>query len=301
MIDSLNQQHAIDGHVVFTNGRGDLPLAMISNSLAEAEIYLHGGHITAFQPRPVEHPILWMSDSALFKGGKAIRGGIPICWPWFGPHPDDSSKPQHGFARISPWTVRNTAALDDGSTQIHLQMHADAATRSLWPYPVELELCVTIGSRLQVELISHNQGTETVAVGGALHSYFTVGDIDRVTVEGLDGRDYLDQPDEYRRKRQKGPIMIDAEVVRIYLDTTADCVLIDPVLSRTIRIAKRGSNSTVVWNPWIAKAQQMADFPNQGYRTMLCIETCNAHEDVRQLAPGAEHRLTQILSVEKFA
>jgi D-hexose-6-phosphate mutarotase len=304
MIDTLNQQHAIDGHIVFTNGRGDLPKAVISNASAEAEIYLHGGHITAFQPRTAEQPVLWMSDNALFRSDKAIRGGIPVCWPWFGPHPDDASQPQHGFARISPWSVNSTATLDDGNTQLRLQMDTDTGTCASWPYSVELELCITVGTQLQVELISRNRGTQTVTIGGALHSYFNIGAIDRVTLEGLHGCDYLDQLDQHRRKRQNGPISIDAEVDRIYLDSADESegkyVLTDPVFARRIRIARQGSRSTVVWNPWIDKAKRMADFPDAGYRTMLCVETCNTHDDVRRLAPDSEHRLVQIIGVENL-
>lgn len=199
MIDSLNRQYAIDGHVVFTGAQGGMVKAEVSNSLATAQVYLHGAHITAFQPHTTEQPLLWMSGRTMLQPGKAIRGGIPICWPWFGPHPDDSSKPQHGYARISPWTMMSSAALEDGSTQLRLRMNADAPARGPWPDDaVELELCVTVGSRLRIELISRNRHSEIVTIGSALHSYFNIGDIDRVSVAGLDGRDYLDQPDQYR-------------------------------------------------------------------------------------------------------
>lgn len=300
MIDSLNQQHAITGHLAFVNGHNGLPKAVVSNSLAHAEIYLHGAHITAFQPHFAEQPVLWMSSEALFQSDKAIRGGIPIVWPWFGPHPDDKDKPQHGFARILEWLVKSSAALDDGGTQLSLQLNANDGTRNLWPHLFELELRITVGATLLVELISRNRGPQTITIGGALHTYFQVGDIDQVQVTGLDGQDYLDQLDNHQRLQQNGPIRVEREVDRIYLDTSDECVLVDNMLRRNIRIANRGSQSTVVWNPWIDKSRQLKDFPDDGYRTMLCIETANTPQDSRQLTPGAEHVLAQLISIENF-
>jgi D-hexose-6-phosphate mutarotase len=260
-------------------------------------VYLHGAHVTAFQPHGAE-PVLWMSALAEFRRGKAIRGGVPIVWPWFGPHPSDATKPQHGFARVSKWKIVGTRALPDGGTEIRLGLGNDAATGAFWPHAFELELKLKVGTRLQLELTSRNTGAEAIEVGGALHTYFHVGEVSQVTIDGLGGREYIDQLDLRRVKRQDGPIMIAEETDRIYLETPDECVIDDPLLQRRIRFAKKGSLTTVVWNPWMEKARRMMDFPDEGYRTMVCIEAANAEGDVRRLDRGAEHTLAQTISVE---
>lgn len=298
MIDQLNRAHGIAGQLVFEAGQGGLAKAVFSNPHATAEVYLQGATVTAFQPRGTA-PALWLSSQAQFKPGKAIRGGIPVCWPWFGPHPTDKAKPQHGFARNAEWAVTASALLPDGRTQLRLRLADTAATRAIWPHPFELEMSVTAGAQLEVSLTTRNTGPDPVEIGGALHTYFNVGDISRVGIVGLDGRTYLDQLDGNAAKRQHGPVTVDEEVDRVYLDTTDDCLIWDAALNRHIRVAKRGSRTTVIWNPWIAKAARMADFPDDGYLTMVCVETANAATDVRTLAPGGEHTLTQVVSVKR--
>jgi D-hexose-6-phosphate mutarotase len=295
MIDELNRTFGIEGHLAFKKGKGNLPRALIDNTFATAEVYLHGAHLTAFQPRGAA-PLLWMSELAEFRPDKAIRGGIPVAWPWFGPHPTDDDLPQHGFARVSDWTIAATRALPDGRTEVRLQLTDGGTTRDLWPHAFELELRIVVGRELHVELRSRNTGTETVEIGGALHTYFRVGDIDRVSIEGFGGRDYMDQLDSHRVKRTDGTISITEEVDRIYLEAPDECAIIDPNQKRKIRVAKSGSRSTVVWNPWVDKSQRMADFPDDGYRTMVCLEAANAAEDVRLLPPDGEHILSQTIS-----
>lgn len=297
MIDELNREFGIEGHVDFQLGEGGLPKAVIANEYASAEIYLHGAHVTAFQMRNSD-PVLWLSDMAEFQRGKAIRGGIPVVWPWFGPHPNDETKPQHGFARVSEWTLIGTDALPNGYTRLRLQLTDSDASRALWPYPFELELNVTVGTELRVELISRNIGAESIAVGGALHTYFNVGNITEITIEGLDDREYLDQLENHQVKLQDGPMTITQEVDRIYLDTDDECIIADSNMKRSLRVAKSGSSTTVIWNPWIAKSQRMADFHDDGYRTMVCIETANTAGDIHYILPGGQHTLTQIISVE---
>ncbi len=294
--DNLNTQFGIADHVSFQNGNGNLPKAVITNQFATAEVYLHGAHVTAYQPHDAE-PIIWMSSLSPFQTEAAIRGGIPVVWPWFGSHPTDERKPQHGFVRTMAWSVVATAALPDRSTQLRLQVTDNEATRAMWPHAFELELAVTVGPQLRVDLISRNTGTDLMTVGGALHTYFTVGNIDEITIAGLNDKAYLDKPDNYVRKEQSGPIHIMGEVDRVYLDTVDECTIIDLAMARKIHVAKAGSRTTVVWNPWRERAAQMADLPNDGYRTMVCVETVNAVDDVYQVRPGAEHLLSQIVSV----
>jgi D-hexose-6-phosphate mutarotase len=297
LIDQLNRDFGIEGQVEFEIGREGFPRAAITNAFARAEIYLHGAHVTAFQPRGT-NPVLWMSDVALFASGKAIRGGIPVVWPWFGPHPTDAALPQHGFARTSEWTVCATNELPDKRTELRLELRDDDAARTLWPHRFVLELRVVLGTALTVGLCTRNTGDETVRVGGALHTYFHVADINGVSIEGLGGREYIDRLDANRVKREEGTISISEEVDRVYLDTTDECVVDDPALRRKIHVAKTGSRTTVVWNPWVDKARRMADFPDEGYRKMVCVETTNTADDVYYVPPGGEHTLSQTVSVE---
>jgi D-hexose-6-phosphate mutarotase len=297
-IEELNAQFAIMDHIQFIAGENGLPMAQIDNGLATAEVYLHGGHITMFRPRG-HKDVLWMSPLAQFQVGKAIRGGVPVIWPWFGPHATDSSKPQHGFARTAEWRVGATEALAEGGTQLQLRLVDGVLTRALWPYAFELTLTITVGAELKIELASRNTGDKTFVLGDALHSYFAIGDIAEMFIDGLAGRDYIDQLDANRIKHQSGELRITQELDRIYVNSEDTCVIHDASLSRQIHVKKTGSRSTVVWNPWRGKAEAMADFSNDGYQHMLCIEAANAAEDVIQLAPGEAHTLSQTISITK--
>jgi D-hexose-6-phosphate mutarotase len=294
----LNDQYAIAGHVKFIAGPGDLPVAEIRNAHASATLALQGGQVVTYQPHGAE-PVLWVSRESVYAPGKAIRGGIPVIWPWFGPHPTDPDKPQHGFVRTAMWRVLGATVVEAGATQLHLGLADNADTRALWPHAFELRLVVTVGDELRVELVAHNSGDEAVQCTGALHSYFHVSAVDQITIHGLGDRAYLDKVDGLRRKMQRGLVTIDGETDRIYLDTTDECVIEDPGLARRIHIAKAGSRSTVVWNPWVDKARQLPDFGDEEYRRMVCVETANAGDDVITIGPGGEHTLAARIRVEQ--
>jgi glucose-6-phosphate 1-epimerase len=298
MIEDLNRTYGIEGQLFFESGVGGLPRVVISNALSSAEVYLHGAHVTAFRPRGAES-VLWLSDIADFRPGRPIRGGIPVCWPWFGPHPTGGSLPQHGFARLSDWGVTGTRASPDGRTELRLLLEDDEDTRALWPHPFSLELRVVVGEALEVELTTRNVGPDVVAIGGALHTYFRVADINRVSVDGLAGCNYIDKVDGCRIKRQEGLISFCGEVDRVYLDAPGDCVIDDAALGRRIHVGKNGSRTTVVWNPWANRSKGMADFPDEGYRTMVCVEATNAESDVYSVPPGGEHTLSQVIAVRR--
>jgi D-hexose-6-phosphate mutarotase len=295
---ALNDQYAIGRHITFAAGPGGLPIADIRNGSASATVALQGAHVVAFQPHE-QAPVLFASRNAIYRAGKAIRGGIPTCWPWFARHPDDPNKPMHGFARTSMWHVAGTAVIED-ATQLRLGLADNEATWALWPHAFALELVVTVGRRLQVDLIARNTGEEPFSCGGALHTYFRVGDVRQVAVHGLDGCAYLDKVDGGRQKTQQGPVTIVSETDRIYLDTTSDCLIDDPSLGRRIRVSKSGSRTTVIWNPWVEKAQAIDDFEPAEYLEMLCVETANANTagDAVALPPGGEHRLAATIEVE---
>jgi D-hexose-6-phosphate mutarotase len=296
-LETLNESFAITDHIAFVSGAGGLPFAQIRNAFATATVSLHGGQVLAFQPHG-HGPVLWVSAQSLYQPGKAIRGGIPVCWPWFGPHPSDPAKPAHGFARTSLWSVLSAAALADGATQIRLRLADGDTSLALWPHAFDLRLVVTVGAELKVELIARNPGSAPYTYSGALHSYFDVSDIAAISIRGLDGCPYIDQVDGDQRKLQHGPITIASETDRVYLNTTETCAIEDPGLDRRITIAKAGSHSTVVWNPWVEKARRLADFGDEEYHSMVCVETANADGDSVTVAPGGEQRLTAIIGVE---
>jgi glucose-6-phosphate 1-epimerase len=295
-ISALNEQFAIGEHIAFVEGPGGLPLAEIRNHDGEAVVALQGAHVVTYQPRG-QAPVLFLSRGAVYRAGKAIRGGIPVCWPWFAQHPADPSKPMHGFARTAMWQVSATGVIED-ATELRLALVDSDDTLALWPHAFALELAVTVGARLQVELIARNTGAEPFTCGGALHSYFHTGDVRDIAIHGLDGCTYIDKVDGGGQKTQRGPITIDAETDRIYLDTIADCVIDDPNLGRRIRVAKSGSHTTVVWNPWVERAAQIADFSPEEYLSMICVETTNAAEDTIVVPPGGEHRLLATIEAQ---
>jgi len=297
-IHRLNERFGRGSILRFESGPGALTVARIATPDADASVALHGGHVLSFQPRG-EKPVLWLSEHSYYQSDKPIRGGIPICWPWFGPHPADAAKPAHGFARTSAWTVLGSELTTGDTATLRLSLKDSDVTRAIWPHRFELELIVTVGPVLDVELVARNAGPTPSTCTAALHSYFAVSGIADVTVAGLDGREYLDKVHNYARRRQSGAIAIDAETDRIYLDTVDDCLIADAGWRRAIRVAKRGSRTTVVWNPWAARAVQLADFGDEEYRRMVCVETANAANDETTVAPGGEHRLAARISVER--
>jgi D-hexose-6-phosphate mutarotase len=294
-LDELNNQFAVP-HLSFKIGPGGLSVAEIKNRQASARVALLGGHVLSYQPAG-QSPLIWLSKASRFQVGQPIRGGIPLIWPWFGPHDTDPTKPAHGFARTRLWRVLGTRIVAEGANQLRLGLADDETTRDLWPHPFRLELVITVGASLSLELIAHNNDSQAVVCGLALHTYFAVSDIDQINVFGLEDKVYVDKVDGQQRKRQAGPLTFSGETDRVYLDTTADCLIDDPGLGRRIRLAKSGSRSTVVWNPGPARSQALPDMAADGYRSMLCVETANALDDVVTIPPGEAHHLQAIISV----
>lgn len=295
----LNQRFAIGNHVQFKEIAAGMIVAEVANQHALANIVLQGAHIATFQPRG-EEPVIWLSPYAKFAPGKSIRGGVPICWPWFGPHKTDSKLPGHGYARTVPWEVLETKALRDGSTFLRFGLIESEISRAQWPHASTVQLAVTVGKALRVELVTTNTGKDAFELGEALHTYFHISDVAKTTIRGLDNCAYLDKVQDFAHCTQKDGIVIESEVDRVYINTAADCVIEDKGLKRAIRIAKQDSMSTVVWNPWTEKADKMGDFGENGHRGMVCVESGNAMENIVTLAPGATHKLVVVYSVEKL-
>lgn len=299
-LKALNARFSANGQVRFRKGSGGLVTLDIGNSLAMARMVLQGAHLTAWMPRG-ERPVIWLSREAKFAPGKSLRGGVPVCWPWFGAHANESAFPAHGFARTVPWEVLEARAMPNGSTAIVLQLIPSDATRKQWPHATDLELHINVGKTLAMELLTRNRDSAPVTIGQALHTYFGVSHVRDITIHGLGGCAYLDKVDGFARKQQTGPITLSGETDRIYLDSTADCMIDDPRWKRRIRVAKSGSRSTVVWNPWIEKAKQMGDLGPDGYINMVCVESANAADDVVTIPPGGTHSLRVRYSVEPLA
>jgi len=297
-LQALNNAFAIDGQIRFQYGAGGLPVAVVENTLARATIALQGAHLLDYQ-RHGEEPLIWVSDDATFATGRAIRGGIPVCWPWFGAHPDNPDLPNHGPVRTMPWHPVATTTHKDGSSAITLSLR-DSVVEQACRHPLSVQLQIRVGSTLSLTLETSNRGNRPFLLGNALHSYFRVGDVRQLHIDGLQGCDYLDKVDGFARKRQSGTLTIASETDRIYLQTQSPCTIVDPVMRRSIIIHSRGSTSTVVWNPWQQQAEKMGDLGLEGYLHMLCVETANAANDMITLPPGGSHRLMASYTTEEL-
>jgi glucose-6-phosphate 1-epimerase len=239
-----------------------------------------------------------MSAQSVFAPGKAIRGGVPVIFPWFGPRQGDAAAPAHGFARTRSWTPESISQLPGGEVIVILRLEPDATSRALWSEPHDwiLRHRVTLGAALTLELEIENRGAAPMRCEEALHTYFQVSDIHGVRVHGLEEAEYHDKADGMRRKRQNGePISFTCETDRSYVNTARECVIDDPGLHRRIIVEKTGSQSTVVWNPWIAKARAMADFGDDEWLRMVCVETGNIADNTLEIAPGARHVTRTVL------
>ncbi|MEO1205530.1 MAG: D-hexose-6-phosphate mutarotase [Pseudomonadota bacterium] len=262
---------------------------------AELVLSLNGGHIQSCRIGGGSDDLLWMSTERPVDPAKPRRGGIPVCWPWFGAHQDDPALPSHGTARTSAFGVTDTGA-DAEWTWAMLSL----LDRSRLPAAyagADLQLHVRVGPRLIVTLQTTNSGAQTIPLTQALHTYFNIADIADVAIDGLAGCPYADALDGLAIRSHDGPVNFAGEVDRIYNTQGREITLCDFGLSRTIRLASKGSLSSVVWNPWVAKSERLGDMGPEGYRRMVCIETANAGADVVQLRPGQQHRLTADLSV----
>ena len=280
----------IPGRVTFAHGNGGLPKINITTGRSTAEIYLRGAHITGFQKNG-EPPLLFLSRLSQFAAGKPIRGGVPVCFPWFGQREGDVI---HGFARITEWDLIETAATPDGGVTVRFRLPSTAANDA-WPAN-RAEFVVAVTDRLAMELIATNESTDrNFDFENCLHTYFAVGDILDVSIAGLKGAHYLDKTDKSARKLESADaIRITAETNRVYPDTPGTVEIRDAKFRRTIRVDKSGSAATVVWNPWTT--QLMPDFDPAEHRQMVCVESGNVGQNKLSLAPGKTAGLKVVLS-----
>ena len=287
----------IPGLARFEAGAGGLTRLAITSPLAEAHIYLHGGHVTHFQPRD-QTPVLFLSGRSFFETGKPIRGGVPVCFPWFAARDGQPAAPAHGFARTMPWEVESLSVDGDQTVLAVLRLAANDETRAHWPHDFVLRHHITIGQRLAMMIEVENISREPFTCEAALHTYLAVADARAATVTGLENAAYRDKTDGLQTKVQPAePLHFTGETDRIFENTRAACVLHDPSGARRITVEKSGSATTVVWNPWSEKAAAMKDFADDEWPRMACIETANAGANVITIAPGARHSMRAVVSV----
>lgn len=331
-VAGLNHSFGIAGALVFEEREEGLIQARLASAGGRATICLQGGHVTEWQCQGQAEPVLWLSEDARFLPGKSIRGGIPVCWPWFGPYgvdlPPMQNAPQpgvaavgepragaanaadaaadappdypaHGFARTTLWQVSDSGVDADGTVWLALTLNAAVMPAAMWPHACSLALKVSLASTLQLSLSTGNTGEQPFVFGEALHTYFKISDIESVRVSGLNGCEYWDTVGGIEKKMQHGDIAFDQETDRVYINSPAHCVIEDAGLRRRIHIDTQGSQSTVVWNPWTAKAARMGDLGQpEGWRGMLCVESANAWDKRITLAAGATHTLAVSYRVE---
>lgn len=279
-------------------GKGGLPMLNVSNDHADAVISIYAGQVLSFTPKGAAG-VLFVSDNAYLAEGKAIKGGVPICWPWFGADPEGKGRPAHGFVRNRMWNERETRDNADGSTTVILGVESSPDTLAIWPHAFRLTIEITVGKTLQLALVTRNTGTTAFTLTQALHAYFVVGDIAQTTITGLEDTQYVDKAADGNGaiKQQLGAININSEVDRVYMGVPAKLAIVDEALNRTIHITSSGNKTAVVWNPWAKIAASMADLQDDDYTRFVCVETTNAANDVVEVAAGAAFRLVAEYSV----
>jgi D-hexose-6-phosphate mutarotase len=298
LLKDLNDRYAIPFKLRFVELGDGLISADITNPHATARICLQGGHVLSWQPTTTPEPVIWMSADAQFAVGKPIRGGIPVCWPWFGAHASDGTLPAHGFARTQPWQVKGTRSLDDGSTEISLTMPLTHTMQAMWPHQTQLDMLINVGKTLKIALITRNLGASDIAVTEALHTYLAVSNIAQIELNGLQGTHFHDKAAGWTEGDQAGTISFDQEFDRVYVNTPNRCTIVDTGFKRNIHIAKLGSQSTVVWNPWAARAAQMGDLGEEGWKSFVCVETANALRNAVTVPAGKSHTMAVEYRVE---
>ncbi|PLP91608.1 D-hexose-6-phosphate mutarotase [Pseudomonas sp. FFUP_PS_473] len=285
---------------------GELNCWRITSDSAELLIAQQGAQVLSYQ-RVGEPPLLWLSDQALFKQGKSVRAGVPVCWPWFGNlarNPQSvqamyqaSEAPAHGLARERDWQL---LGIDSSSTELRIDFTLPQALGHLpgWPHTVALNLSIVMGEQLNLTLCSENLGSDPVTISQALHSYFAVSDVRQVRVEGVAGLNYIETLANWEQRNQQGDLGFAGETDRIYLQAPEQLSIVDPAWNRRILLRSSGSRSAVIWNPWTDRAAELIDMANDGWQRMLCIETANVWDDLVQLAPGARHTLSLSIGSE---
>ena len=285
--------------VEFSRLDSGLEIVSVTNKYASAKITTNGAHILEFTPAG-ERNLLWVSKKAFLAPGQPIRGGVPVCWPWFGASTKEGW-PGHGFVRKEEWEIADICELPSGATRLVFKLDSDMKQFEMSEFPFTVNMIFTVGKELEMTLIMINKGTEPVKIGCALHTYFAISDINKVVVSGLDKCHYFDHKvgaPKFEGNYQEGDVKITSEIDNVYFPASGTTEIVDPGWGRIITIEKSGSNATVVWNPWSDKATTMADYSPEEYTEMLCVECANAKCDLRILQPGVPHQITQKIGLK---
>jgi glucose-6-phosphate 1-epimerase len=294
-IEALNRAFGIPNVVAVIPGNGGLPKIRVTAPSASADIYLHGAQITSWQPANAEEA-LFLSQKSTWQDGRAIRGGIPVCFPWFRSKSDDPAAPAHGFVRTKEWRLESVKS-DGESVVVICSTESDESTRRWWPHSFRLVHILSIGSSLRLQLMVTNTGPAPFSFEEALHTYFRVSEAENVSIRGLDQIAYLDNVDGNRKKTQSGDLVLTAKTDNAYVDVYSAAELIDPAWRRSIRTEKETSATTVVWNPWQEGAASLGDLGDDEWRQFACVEASNILGSAISLAPGQEHRMQAIINV----
>jgi glucose-6-phosphate 1-epimerase len=295
-LTQLNEHFGLPGVLAFHATDSGLIHADITTPHATATVYLQGAHVTAWQPKG-KQPAIFVSRKSDFAPGKAIRGGVPIAFPWFAARHDGKTGPSHGFARIQDWTLA-FAAVAGEDLHMTFTLAPTAMSRGLGYDNFRLAYQLTIGRTLTMQLTVANDAAAPLVFEEALHTYYAVADIHEVSVSGLEGVTYLDKNDNLQAKQQQGAITITGPTDRVYFNTASTCILHDAGSKRRISVAKTGSNTTVVWNPWESGAQKLPDLDPTEWHEFIAVETVNAAANAVTLAPGTTHVMQAHVSVE---
>ena len=294
-VGELDAKFGIAGIARVVAGNGGLPKVSVTAAAAAGEMYLLGAEVTSWKPGGRDE-VLFVSSASKWEDGKAIRGGVPICFPWFGNKGDDPKAPAHGFVRARAWKLESIVRSGDAVT-VGMSIGSDEGTKKLWPADFRLVHRATFGAELTMELEMTNTGAWPLRFEEALHTYFRVGDITKARVHGLDGVRYVDKTDGFKEKTQQGDVVVAKETDNVYLDTAGATEIEEPVHRRRIRVSKENSLATVVWNPWIEKTKGMSDMGADEWKGFVCVETCNVGKHGVTLAPGAQHRMKAVVGI----
>ncbi|QYK00025.1 D-hexose-6-phosphate mutarotase [Shewanella psychrotolerans] len=257
----------------------------VDTELCKARIFMQGAQIESFQPKG-KPPLLWVSSADDYQPGSGIRGGIPVCWPWFGMN-ENPQWPQHGFARIRLWQL-DAVQMQDQAVELKFSLTVDDADKQYWPYQSRVELIFNLSDSLSVKLVNTNLGETPFSLTQALHTYFPIEDIHQLKASGFSGANYIEFG-EGPYTQDGDEVCFDRETDRVY-SQLEDCQLLHTP-NGTIEVHRENSHSAILWNPWIDKSKRLSRFNDKDYLTMVCLEAANVLDDKVTLAPGESHTL----------
>lgn len=289
----LLRKHEIPNHIKISSGNGGLPKLLVTTKSSAAEIYLHGAHVTHFQKNG-EPPLIFMSRKSHFKNGEPIRGGVPIVFPWFGPREGSVA---HGYARLREWNLTKTSADANENVKLVFVLPDDVSVKANWPV-AKVNFIVTVSDKLTMELAVANLSPENFTFENCLHTYFQIGDINQISISGLEQLpfdDFAAGANGARRAAENSILKIIKETNRVYFDSPQTVDVRDEKLKRIIRVEKHNSKSTVVWNPWTTQ-KLPDDFDPPEYQNMVCVESGNVKQNKITLPPNQTFELKVIVN-----